>query len=78
MNFSASCRIRGSAAEVIRPKFGFPSVPPGLEKFTSLNRLKNSARNCTLARSVMLVSLIRLRSVVKARGQNRISLPEFP
>src|SRR5438128_321681 len=74
----ASCRIRGSPAEVILPKPGVPTVPPGLEKFTLLNTLKNSARNCSLARSVMLVFLIRPRFVLKNRGPRRIFLPELP
>src|SRR5260370_23051246 len=78
INFKQSCRMRGSPADVILPKPGGPNVVPGFPKLTLLNTLKNSARNCTFTRSVMLVSLISPRSVSKKRGPRRMFLPELP
>src|SRR5215470_13767316 len=77
-SFSVICRMRGSRADVILPKFVVPTVAPGLLKLTLLNTLKNSARNCILTRSVSFVSLIRPRSVLKNLGPRRMFLPEFP
>src|SRR5579862_610339 len=39
------------------PNEGFPCVKPGAANCTRLNRLKNSVRNCTLMRSVIVVVL---------------------
>ena len=70
--------MRGSLADVIFPKPGVPTVPPGPLKLTLLNMLKNSARNCTLMRSVMLVVLSRPTLVLNSRGPFRMFLPELP
>src|ERR1700730_7651466 len=78
MNFIQSCRMRGSAADVILLKPGVPNVVPGLPKLTLLNTLKNSARNCIFIRSVMLVSFINPRSVSKKRGPRMMFFPELP
>src|SRR5262249_45929573 len=47
-SFSPNCITRPSAAELITPNEAVPCVVPGPPKFTRLNPLKNSARNCTL------------------------------
>src|SRR5690242_13563208 len=70
--------MRGSFAEVILPNDEEERLVLGPLKFTLLKRLKNSARNCALARSVTFVFLIRPRSVSKKPGARRMFLPELP
>ena len=44
MSLAPNCRIRGLAAEVIRPnELALDTTLPGLLKFTLLKMLKNSA-----------------------------------
>ena len=50
--FSPSCVTRGSLAELIFPKVGRPKVVPGAPKKGVLVKLKNSARNWALIRSL--------------------------
>src|SRR5690349_6421241 len=78
VSLSASCRMRGSPADVMRPKEDDARLELGPLKFTLLKALKNSARNCVLRRSVIFVFLMRPRSVLNRPGARKIFLPELP
>lgn len=54
---NANCRIRGSAALVIRMKFPLVTVPLGFDKFTLLKMLNASKRNWNFIASVTGKSL---------------------
>src|ERR1051325_10479970 len=69
---------RGSRAEVIRPKVGEPRKLSGRLKFGWLKRLKASARNCKLKRSVRAVFFTRDAFTFWNPGPSRIFLPAFP
>jgi len=53
-NFMASCVTRASEDELITPNVLVPKVVAGAPKLTLFKKLKNSARNCIMTRSVTL------------------------
>src|SRR5207244_11819730 len=77
-HFSANCNCRGARARLMRPKSD-PSVmlPSGFRNWVWLSRLKNSARNSKLWRSVMGVVLCSAKSQFPIPGPQQIVRFEF-
>src|SRR5436190_7813276 len=68
MNFSANCMIRGSAAAWICPKLELFSPVIGPLKFTLLNTLNTSHRNCTDSADGSLNVRVRAKSFCRVDG----------
>src|SRR5207249_2370466 len=78
INFKAICRIRGSRAEVMRPKVLSATAVSGLFNKVWLNTLKNSARYCRRSRSRIVKTLCAEKSTLKVPGPLRILRPALP
>jgi len=86
-NFKANWRIRGSLAWKIFPNRLLAGSGEKSEswlsidwdiKLTLLKTLKNSARNCTEACSLILVFFRRPKSMLKSFGPRKLFFPELP
>src|SRR5438552_11419377 len=85
-NFQPNCNCRGSNAPPACPKavegattrLLVAPLAPGSSKFVRLNRLNDSARNCTLTRSVMWKFLIIDISTPKLFGPRKVFRPKLP
>ena len=78
MSFKPACMLLAVAEPVIRPKVGVATVVPGLFRFTWLNALNISQRNCTVVTSRSVVFLKIERSQLRAPGPARMPSPELP
>ena len=63
---------------VVEPGCSTATIRLGVLKLARFSRLKISARNCTLTRSPIRVSLIAEKSQVPSPGPIRVSRPRFP
>jgi hypothetical protein len=69
---------RASAADVITPYVGEPTVDPGNPKFTRFKMLKNSGRICKRDFSLILMVLKSDTSTLSCHGPERMFLPLVP
>ena len=70
--------IRGSAADVINPKFGLFSADTGLPRFTRFNTLNASARNCTARSPPTRNDRTMPKSTLKRPGPIRLLFTRLP
>src|SRR5262245_16078762 len=78
ISFIPNWMIRGSRADVARPKLLFPKSRVGCPQFGWLNALKNSLRNCSCIFSRIRKFLKSARSTTFVPGPVTVDRPALP